>query len=81
MSIFQKMNERYVDEINMPIQAAPGGSRNKNGQILKDETAVEEDERISEDERTMTLVKHIGDDIHPSIKLEVDYPSKHQERK
>ena len=75
MSIFQKMNERYVDEINMPVQAAPGGSRNKNGQILKDETAVEEDER------TMTLVKHIGDDIHPSIKLEVDYPSKHQERK
>ena len=29
----------------------------------------------------MTLIKQIGNDIHPSIQLEVDYPSKHQDSK
>ena len=29
------------------------------------------------DKRTMMLLKAIGDSIHPSIQLEVDYPSKY----
>lgn len=47
MSIIQKMNKRYVDAMNMAIQATPAGLRYKNRQIFKDESAVEEDERIS----------------------------------
>ena len=42
---------------------------------------VTEDEGISDNERTMTLIKQIGNDIHPSIQLVVGYPSKHQDRK
>ena len=44
-----------------------------------DERSVAEDEGIRDDERTMTLIKQIGNDIHPSIQPEVDYPSKHQD--
>ena len=44
-----------------------------------DERSAAEDEEISDDERTMTLIKQIGNDIHPSIQLEVDYPSKPQD--
>ena len=46
-----------------------------------DESAVAEDERVSNDERTTLLIKQIGNDIHPSIQLEVDYPSKHRDQK
>ena len=46
-----------------------------------DERSVAEDEAISDDERIMRLIKQIGNDIHPSIQLAVDYPSKHQDGK
>jgi len=31
-------------------------------------------------DETMELIRQVGDDIHPSIKLEVDYPSKHPDK-
>ena len=46
-----------------------------------DTTKVEEDKKRASDERTMELIRQVGDDIHPSIKLEVDYPSKHPDKK
>ena len=81
MAIVIKMNKRYVDDINMAVQASPLGMRYKDGKTHVDESSVAEDEGISDDERTMTLIKEIGKDIHPSIQLEVDYPSKHQNGK
>ena len=80
MAIVVKMNKRYVDDINMAIQATPVGMRYKDGKTYVDERSVAEDEGVTNDERTMTLVKQIGNDIHPSIQLEVDYPSKYQDR-
>ena len=55
--------------------------RYKDGKTHVDEISVAEDEGISDDERTMMLTKQIGNDIHPSIQFEVDYPSKHQDGK
>ena len=46
-----------------------------------DESFVTEDERVSSDQRTMLLIKRLGDDIHSSIQLEVDYPSNHRDQK
>ena len=46
-----------------------------------DESFVTEDERVSSDQRTMPLIKQLGEDIHSSIQLEVDYPSKNQDQK
>ena len=81
MAIIMKMNKRYLDDSNMAIQATPLGMRYKDGKAHVDEKSVAEDEGSRDDERTMTLTKQIGNDIHPSIQLEVDYPSKHQDGK
>jgi len=77
MSIVVRMNKRYVDDINLAVQATPPGIRYKNGQTYVDESSVTENGRVSSDERTMAFIKQVGNDIHPSIQLEVDYPSKH----
>ena len=41
----------------------------------------DDDENVENDERTMKIIKEIGDSIHPSIKLEIDYPSRNEDRK
>ena len=46
-----------------------------------DTTKVVEDEKRAPDKRTMELIRQVGDDIQPSIKLEVDYPLKHLDKK
>ena len=46
-----------------------------------DTALVEEYKKRPPDERTMKLIRQVGDDIHPYIKLEVDYPSKHPDKK
>ena len=81
MSVAVRMNKRYVDDINLAVQATPPGMRYKNGQTYVDESSITEAGRVSSDERTMALIKQVGNDIHPSIQLEVDYPSKHQDGK
>ena len=81
MSIVVTMNKRYLDDINLAVQATPPGMRYKNGQTYVDESSITEAGRVSSDERTMALIKQVGNDIHPSIQLEVDYPSKHQDGK
>ena len=77
----QKLNERYVDDINMAVQATKPGLRYKEGKLFTDETSIDEDQGMSADKRTMNLIKQVGDDIHPSIRLEIDYPSKHEDGK
>lgn len=62
----------------MAIQVAPAGLRHRNVQIFKDEGAMDQYKGISENERIS--VKQIGDDIYLSIKIEVDFPSKHRDR-
>ena len=50
MAIVVKMNKRYVDDINMAIQATPVGMRYKDGKTHVDEISVVEDEGICNDE-------------------------------
>ena len=49
--------------------------RYKDGKVFVYDQLVTEDKARSAGERTMMIVKEIGDDIHPSIRLDVDYPS------
>ena len=72
MSIVVRINKRYVDDINLAVEATPPGMKYKNGQTYVDESSVTEDGRVSSDERTMAFIKQVGNDIHPSIQLEVD---------
>ena len=73
--------ERYVDDINLVMKRIEKGRRYENGILIHNEEAEIEDEGTRDDERTMKTLKTIGDSIHVSIKLETDYPSKHEDRK
>ena len=75
VGIEQRMNQRYVDDINIAANSTVLGVRYVEGKIIMDTTKVVEDEKRAPDERTMELIRQVGDDIHPSIKpAEVDYP-------
>ena len=73
------MMKRYVDDINLALPPVPAGSRYVDGRVVVVEDEVAGDTEIPPDQRTMCLLKAIGDEIHPSIKLEVDYPSKYSD--
>ena len=49
--------------------------------LIQDESIVEQELAIKADKRCMNLVQKIGNSIHPSISLEVDYPSQHVDGK
>ena len=52
-----------------------------NGALVIDENAIESDRMIPGDKRTMEIIKLIGNDVHPSIQLEVDCPSNYDDGK
>ncbi|KAL9956525.1 hypothetical protein ACROYT_G038011 [Oculina patagonica] len=79
--IIQKMNLRYVNDINVAAKATVPGLRYVEGKIIMDTTKVDEDKKRASNERTMELIRQAGNDIHPSIKLEIYYPSKHPDKK
>ena len=69
----------YVGDINMATTATPPGLRYENKKLYVDENAICEEQTISADKPTMLLVQESGNDIHSSIQLEVDFPSKHED--
>ena len=73
------MYKRYVDDINIALRPVESGMRYIDGGIIQDPVGTEEEEEA--DRRTMNLIKLIGNDIHPSIQLEVDYPTKYPDGK
>ena len=60
-----KMYKRYVDDINIIVSLEP--TRNTDIEV--------------EDKTVMERIKSIGNEIHQSIQLEDDYPSKYSDRK
>ena len=73
------MYKRYVDDINIALQPVESGMKYIDGGIIHDPIGTDEEEEA--DKRTMNLIKQIGNDIHPSIQLEVDYPTKYPDGK
>ncbi len=61
-----QLYSRYVDDGNIVIQKVAGTLNEEDGETEK---------------RTMELVKEIANDIHSSIKVKVDYPSKHESKR
>ena len=81
IGIEQRMNQRYVDDINIAAKATVPRLRYIEGKIIMDTTKVVEDKKRAPDKRTKELIRQVGDDVHSSIKLEVDYLSKHPDKK
>ncbi|PFX24331.1 hypothetical protein AWC38_SpisGene11044 [Stylophora pistillata] len=70
--------KRYVDDINVVMNASAAGIRFEEGSFSQDENL---EQNLKPDNRCMQLFQSIGNSIHPSIRLEVDYPSRHVDGK
>ena len=81
VGIEQRMTQRYVDDINIAAKATVPGLRYVEGKIIMDTTKVVEDKKRAPDERTMELIRQVGDDIHLLIKLEFNYLTMHPDKK
>ena len=78
LNIEVPLRKRYVDDINMCAFQIEPGTRFENGQLMR---GVPDEDELEEDARVFEILKSVGDSIHESIQLEVDYPSKHTDRK
>ena len=79
--ILVRLMKRYVDDVNLAEQEIPLGARYEDGRFVIKQEEIEDDMLIQGDRRTMEIVRDIGNSIHPSIQLEVDYPSNYEDGK
>ena len=75
------MDTRYVDDIDVALPPVANGSRYINENIVVTSEGITEDQDRCSDEITMRLLQCVGNSIHPSIQLEIDYPSRHVDKK
>ena len=66
------MYKRYVDEINVIMNASVAGLRFEEGNVIRDENFAQIEQNLEPDKRCMLLFQSIGNSIHPSVRLEVD---------
>ena len=71
MGLNVHMYKGYVDDINIIL-----GVNNTEGSVLN-----ERGDGKAYDARVMDIVKSVANDIHQSIRVELDYPSKHEDNK
>lgn len=73
------MYKRCVDDINVIVGAVEPGARITGGMLTIDEESKAQNSYRNKDETCMKLLKEVGNRTHKSIKIEVDYPSRHEE--
>ena len=78
-----RMYKRYVDDINVIVNAPRAGLKvsDSEDRVVHDENIFEQELAVRVDKRCMNLVQKIGNSIHLSISLEVDYHSQHVDGK
>ena len=81
VNIRLRLHERYVDDTNLSGKQTQVGARYESGQITITEESRLEDTGVPKDERTMKLLQSIANSIHHSIRMTIDYPSKHADGK
>lgn len=73
--------KRSVDDINTLLKSIGPGKIYDGTEVISNREKEERDQDKESDELTMTLLNEIGDSIHPSIQLTIDYPSGNQDSK
>ena len=69
--------KRYFDDENGQSEAFPPGTSLVGDMLVIKHDMVEVDKMVPADERIANIIKQIADKICPSIKVTVDYPSRH----
>ena len=77
-----KMLKRYVDDLNTVVIGVKPGTRYSAAEdkleVVEDQ--IESDEEKERDEITMILFGEIANSVEPSIKVEIDFPSKYDDK-
>ena len=77
-----KMLKRYVDDLNTVVIGVKPGTRYSAAEdkleVVEDQ--IEGDEEKEGDEITMNLFGEIANSVEPSIKVEIDFPSKYDDK-
>ena len=77
-----KMLKRYVDDLNTVVIGVKPGTRYNAAEdkleVVEDQ--IESDEEKEGDEITMILFGEIANSVEPSIKVEIDFPSKYDDK-
>ena len=81
LDISIRLYKRYVDDINLAAKGLQLGTRLVEGSLRIVDEYIESDSDIPDDQRTLAIVKQVGETIHKSIKLKVDCPSLHADGK
>ena len=68
----------YVDDVNLALEELAPGSRFINGRVEVVPEEIEGDLRIPGDQRTALVIQCIANSICPSVQMEIDYPSRHE---
>jgi len=81
MGLQLQMYKRYVDDINIVMNIPELGSRFIDGVLRVVESEKDRYKQRDHNERCMSFLKSIANEIHPSIKVEVDHPANHSDGK
>ena len=73
------MYKRYVDDVNVIVGAVEPGAKIAGGMLTIDDKSKAQDSHRPKDEMCMELLKDVGNSIHSSVQIEVDYPSRHED--
>ena len=73
------MYRRYVDDINVIVGAVEPGAKITGGMLTVEEESKAQNSHRNKDDMCMELLREVGNRVHKSIQIEVDYPSRHED--
>ena len=81
LGIRVKLYKRYIDDMTICLKVLVLGMKFVEGKLEYNQEKEDEDKDLPEDKRTFKLLQEIGNSIHPSIQLEIDVASNHEDKK
>ena len=76
-----ELSEGYVDDTTDALAAIDPGVRFEDGNLVVKEELVAEDDAVSEDARTMNVLRDIANSIYKCVQFTVDVPSNYEDKK
>ena len=81
LGIRVKLYKRYIDDMTICLKVLVLWMKFVEGKLEYNQEKEDEDKDLPEDKRTFKLLQEIGNSIHPSIQLEIDVASNHEDKK
>ena len=79
LGIDPSLYKRYVDDVNVSTDEIEEGVTYENGALVQNQGG--EESETEPDVRTFNIIRDVGNELHSSIQLTRDVPSKHTDKK